>query len=217
VLITAVVIDDDTDTVEVFSDYLELLNVKVVSVGHNGKAAVELYKKHRPDVLFLDLSMPDYDGIYGLENIRAIDPKARVVVVTSVLTAIESEKLEKLRPAEIFTKPFNLDRIKTLLDKISQIKNPVIASNEKKAMISFTITQALLGISPSATNDVGTRLHAKYECYFSDCLEHPEYLRDILHETFGNGSAAIIKIIRDSLAEFEQQQEISNFLYVISK
>lgn len=217
-LITAGIIDDDKETVQVFAEYLEMLNVKVVSVGYNGKEAVEIYKKYKPDILFLDLMMPEYDGIYGLENIRAINSKANVVIITSDLDARRSEKLERLQPTEIFFKPFELEQIKMLVDKISQTKNSgMMVNNEKKALISFTITQALLNVSPAATNDIGSRLYAKHGCYFSDCLEHPEYLRDALYETFGKGAEAIIITIKQSLAEIEQQQEISNFLHVISK
>ena len=217
-MITAGIIDDDKETVQVFAEYLEMLNVKVVSVGYDGTAAVEIYKKYKPDILFLDLMMPEYDGIYGFENIRAIDSKANVVIITSDLDSYASKKLEHLRPMDIFFKPFELEQIKTLLDKISQTKNSgVLVSNEKKALISFTISQALLKVSPAATNDIGSRLYAKHGCYFSDCLEHPEYLREVLYETFGKGAEAIIKTIRQSLAEVEQQQEISNFLHVISR
>ncbi|WP_255486576.1 response regulator transcription factor [Candidatus Nitrosotenuis sp. DW1] len=69
-MITAIVIDDDIDTVDVFCDYLEIVNVKVLGRGYNGKEAVELYRKHNPNVVFLDLMMPDYDGFYALEHIR---------------------------------------------------------------------------------------------------------------------------------------------------
>ncbi|MEM4250114.1 MAG: hypothetical protein QW395_07525, partial [Candidatus Nitrosotenuis sp.] len=75
----------------------------------------------------------------------------------------------------------------------------------------------LLELSQSASNEVGDRLYAKYNCYFSDCLEHPEYLKDILYEIFGEGSSSIIKMIRDKLEKFEDQQPISNFLFVLAK
>lgn len=132
-LITAGIVDDDKETVQVFAEYLEILNVKVVSVGYNGKAAVEMYKKYKPDILFLDLMMPDYDGIYGLENIRVVDSKANIVIITADLDAHTSEKLEQLRPTEIFFKPFDLEQIKTLVNKMSQTKNSgIMVSNEKR-------------------------------------------------------------------------------------
>lgn len=117
-MITSIVIDDDVDTVDVFCDYLTIVDVKVVGRGHNGKVAVELYQKHNPDVVFLDLMMPDYDGFYALENIRRISPAAKVVVVTADLRRDTADKLKILKPTEVFIKPYDINKISELLAKI---------------------------------------------------------------------------------------------------
>lgn len=117
-MITSIVIDDDVDTVDVFCDYLTIVDVKVVGRGHNGKVAVELYQKHNPDVVFLDLMMPDYDGFYALENIRRINPAAKVVVVTADLRRDTADKLKILKPTEVFIKPYDINKISELLAKI---------------------------------------------------------------------------------------------------
>jgi DNA-binding NtrC family response regulator len=118
-MVTAIVIDDDVDTVDVFCDYLTLKNVKVLGRGHNGKDAFELYQKYKPDIVFLDLMMPDYDGFYGLENIRKINPNSKVVVITADLRQETAEKLEKLKPTEVFIKPYDIEKITKLLERIS--------------------------------------------------------------------------------------------------
>jgi DNA-binding NtrC family response regulator len=117
-MVTAIVVDDDKDTVDVFCDYLDMKDVLVVGSGGNGKDAVELYKIHRPDVVFLDLMMPDYDGFYALKEIRKIDPKARIVIITADLRADTAKKLEELKPTDIFIKPYDIDKITQMLDKI---------------------------------------------------------------------------------------------------
>jgi CheY-like chemotaxis protein len=215
-LLTAVVIDDDKNTANVCAEYLELVGVKVISVGYDGKDAVELYKKYRPDVLFSDLNMPRYDGIYALEKIQNLDPNAKIVIITANTDPKIFEKLYRFKPTEVFAKPFDMKKMTALLERIAQTKDTGIAGNEKKALVSFVITEALLKIGPSTNDEVGNRLYAKYHCYFSDCLEHPEYLKDILQEIFGNGSTAVIKIIREELVKFEDQY-IRNFLFVMSK
>lgn len=65
---TAIVIDDDHDIVDVFSDILQILQIDVIGKGYDGKEAVELYQKFTPDLVILDLMMPKYDGIYALER-----------------------------------------------------------------------------------------------------------------------------------------------------
>lgn len=216
-MVTAAVIDDDKDTVEVFVEYLKLLGVDVVAVGYDGKQASEIYKKYRPDVLFLDMLMPEYDGVYGLQEIRAMNKNAHVVMITADINKDAEERLEGMHPTEIIFKPFDMDKLKTILAKITKPATGLMATDAKKALVSFTITETLLEISPTATNEAGDRLYAKYGCYFSDCLEHPEYLKDILYEIFGEGSSSVIKIIRSKLEKLEDQQPISNFLSVLAK
>jgi CheY-like chemotaxis protein len=217
-LITAAIIDDDKDTVEVFEEYLKLLGVDVVAVGYNGKQAAEIYKKYKPDVLFLDMMMPEYDGVYGLQQIRSIDQNARVIMITADINKDAEERLEGLHPTEIILKPFNMDKLKAILTRITKPQiSGFVTTDAKKALVSFIITETLLEMSPTATNEVGDRLYAKYDCYFSDYLEHPEYLKDTLYEIFGEGSSSVIKTIKDKLKKLEDQQPISNFLSVLAK
>lgn len=116
---TCIVVDDDKDTVEVFCEYLQLKNVSVLGSGHNGKDAVEMYKKHRPDVVFLDLMMPEYDGFYALEGIREVDPGAKIIILTADLRPETTKRLEILKPTEVFIKPYDIDKIGRLLEKFS--------------------------------------------------------------------------------------------------
>jgi DNA-binding response OmpR family regulator len=76
-LLTAIVIDDDLDLTEVLSELLELHDIRVLGIGYNGKDAVQLYKKYKPDIVFLDLMMPKYDGYYGLAGIKTINKPPR--------------------------------------------------------------------------------------------------------------------------------------------
>jgi DNA-binding NarL/FixJ family response regulator len=55
----------------------------VVGEGSNGREAVELWKKHRPDVTLLDLRMPVLDGVGAIKEIRELDENAQIVVLTT--------------------------------------------------------------------------------------------------------------------------------------
>lgn len=213
-MITAGIIDDDRQTVEVFAEYLEMCKVNVVARGYDGKDAVEIYKKLKPDVIFLDLAMPVYDGIYALSEIRSSDKDAKIVVVTADLKKELEERMQELNPTEVLIKPFDVEKILAILGRIA---TPVPASDRtKNALVSFTIEQALLEIGQSAVDEVGSRLYEKHGCYFSDCLEHPEYLSEILREIFGSSHVTIVQSIRERLAEFEDQRPFSHFLLTLS-
>src|SRR5574339_847316 len=94
-MVKVIVVDDDVDTVEVFCEYLEIKDITVLGRGYNGKTAVELYEKYRPDIALLDVMMPEYDGFFGLENIKSINPDAKVIMVTANLTFDTEKKLDR--------------------------------------------------------------------------------------------------------------------------
>lgn len=121
--ISAVVIDDDKDTVAVFRDYLKLKQIDVLGIGYNGKEAVELFEKYNPDVVFLDHMMPEYNGLYALNGIRKKDPHANVIIITADNTIDTNSKIHELNPTAIVYKPFNINEIMELVDKLMRNKS----------------------------------------------------------------------------------------------
>lgn len=115
---SVIVIDDDEDVVKVFSEFLVLNGVDVKATASNGKDALELYQQFKPDVVVLDLVMPEYDGFYAFEQIIKEDPAAKVVILTGDTKEQDFVRLQRLRPAKIVSKPYDayemLDIIKDL-------------------------------------------------------------------------------------------------------
>lgn len=58
-------------------------DMDVVAEIGDGRQAVELWKKHRPDVTLMDLRMPELDGVNAIYEIRAAEPNARIIVLTT--------------------------------------------------------------------------------------------------------------------------------------
>jgi DNA-binding response OmpR family regulator len=121
----AIVIDDDIDTVELFSEYLEQHDIQVIGEGYDGKQAVEIYEKLKPDISFIDLMMPYYDGFYAILGIRQIDPNAKIIMVTADLTEDSAQKFENLNTQVIY-KPFEFEDLASTIDRMFNSK-PVAA------------------------------------------------------------------------------------------
>ena len=117
--ITSIVIDDDLDTVELFCEYLEIKGIRVVGKGYDGKEAVELYQKLKPDIVFLDIMMPHYDGFYAMEEILKVDPNAKVIMVTADLTSDTADRLEELKVGVVY-KPYEFDDILSTIYRLTQ-------------------------------------------------------------------------------------------------
>src|SRR5262249_46380331 len=58
-------------------------DMEVVAETGDGQQAAELWKKHRPDITLMDLRMPGLDGVSAIYQIRAADPNARIIVLTT--------------------------------------------------------------------------------------------------------------------------------------
>ena len=120
---TAIVIDDDDRvSIQLFRDMLRMMNIQVLASGYDGKDAVRLYKKYRPDIVFTDILMPENDGFYALEEIRKFDSRAKVVAVTADLTDETATRLEKMNISAVIYKPYDTEDIKKVLFEKFQIK-----------------------------------------------------------------------------------------------
>ena len=113
--VKAIVVDDNKDVRRVFVELLQISNIDVVGTGTNGKEAVELYQKHKPDIVFIDAMMPEYDGFYGLEKIRAYDPNAVVAIVTGSINT--EERLDDCNATTILPKPIDMDKIMNVVNQ----------------------------------------------------------------------------------------------------
>lgn len=107
---SVIVIDDDEDTVRLFSEFLEEKGIKVVGSGYDGVTAIKLYKEKKPDVVLIDIMMFNGSGFYAIKKIQEINSKAKIIAVSGDSSYSTEEKLEKLS-IQLIQKPFNLQQI----------------------------------------------------------------------------------------------------------
>ncbi len=83
-MIKVVVVDDSKFMARGMQTILEHMDFQVAGLGHDGLEGLELYKLHNPDVMLLDITMPNMDGIECLQKVRELDPDARVVMLSAI-------------------------------------------------------------------------------------------------------------------------------------
>jgi two-component system chemotaxis response regulator CheY len=91
---------------------------QVVGEATDGQQAIDAFAKLRPDVVTMDLVMPDFDGLHGLRGIRVIDPSARVLIVSAIDQKEIVDELLRLGAAEIIVKPFNRNLLQRALQAL---------------------------------------------------------------------------------------------------
>ena len=105
------VVDDAAFMRKMVSDALAKGGHEVVGEAGNGLEAVSQFQALKPDLMTLDITMPEKDGLAALADIMAADPSARVVMCSAL--GQESKVLEaiKLGAKDFVVKPFQADRV----------------------------------------------------------------------------------------------------------
>jgi two-component system, chemotaxis family, chemotaxis protein CheY len=84
----------------------------------NGLKAIDAFKANKPDMVLMDITMPEMDGLSALKELRKIDPSAKVVMLTAL--GQESVVLEAVKSGakDFVVKPFERDRILSAINKL---------------------------------------------------------------------------------------------------
>lgn len=114
-MIKVLVVDDDNDVVSSLTTILEQKGIKVIAVGYDGEEASQLFFLHKPDVVLLDLNMPNYDGHYAIEKIKQKDPNAKIIAISAYL----DKSFESNKVSAVFSKPYDVDELVEAIKKIA--------------------------------------------------------------------------------------------------
>lgn len=111
------VVDDAAFMRKMVTDALTGGGHEIVGEAGNGAEAVQRFQELRPEVMTLDITMPEKDGIAALQEIIAIDPSAKVIMCSAL--GQESKVLEsiKLGAKDFVVKPFQPDRVLSAVEK----------------------------------------------------------------------------------------------------
>ncbi|ERK31842.1 MULTISPECIES: response regulator [Clostridium] len=111
------IVDDAAFMRMMIKDILEKNGFEVVGEANNGLKAVELYKKESPDVVTMDITMPDMDGIEAVKQIKAFDPGAKVIMCSAM--GQQSMVMDAIRAGakDFIVKPFQAERVLEAIKK----------------------------------------------------------------------------------------------------
>jgi DNA-binding NtrC family response regulator len=114
---TILIVDDEKDFCTVLSDSLSQDRYQVFTA-LNGKTALQLAKKEKPDLMLLDIKMPGMDGIEVLRKIKKMKKEIVVIMFTAYGTLETARKAMKLGAYDYVTKPVDLFLLKSLVKEV---------------------------------------------------------------------------------------------------
>ncbi|MCI1943971.1 response regulator [Clostridium luticellarii] len=112
------IVDDAAFMRMMIKDILEKNGFEIVGEANNGIKAVELYKKESPDVVTMDITMPDMDGIEAVKQIKAMDPAAKVIMCSAMGQQTMVMDAIKAGARDFIVKPFQPDRVLEAINKV---------------------------------------------------------------------------------------------------
>jgi len=113
---SVLIIDDNIDIVDSMVEGMDMFGIKVVGKAYDGLEGLEQFKKLSPDIVLLDIMMPDYDGFYLLDKIYEINSKAKIIVLSGDIKEETREKLETYQLFGSFSKPVKFSELSNLIN-----------------------------------------------------------------------------------------------------
>lgn len=112
------IVDDAAFMRMMIKDILTKNGYNIAAEAENGKIAIEKYNEVKPDLVLMDITMPEMDGIQALKGIKTIDPNASVIMCSAmgqqamVIEAIQSGA------KDFIVKPFQAERVLEAVKKV---------------------------------------------------------------------------------------------------
>ena len=111
-----VMIVDDSDSIRmVLKDILDIGHHELAAEATNGFDAVEKFNETKPDLLLLDVAMPKKDGISTLKEILAVNPDAKVIMITASDNINTMKECINSGATAYLLKPFNFEDVLTAI------------------------------------------------------------------------------------------------------
>lgn len=111
------VVDDSLFMRMILKNVIQELGYEIAAEASNGMEALTKYEEIKPDLVTLDITMPEMDGMTALEEIRSRDPEAKVIMVSAMGQQALLIRAVSMGASDFIVKPFNKDRVREALKK----------------------------------------------------------------------------------------------------
>lgn len=143
--VRVMIVDDHPVVRKGLATFLETYaSIQVVAEAANGREALEIYRAAKPDVVLMDLDMPDMDGVTATAHVRNLDPESKIIILTSY------KRDEQIRGA------LKAGAIGYLLKDIpaEELAKAIVDAAEGKPVLAAEVARSLIqtATAPAETN-----------------------------------------------------------------
>lgn len=112
------IVDDSEIIREAIEEWVKPLHLNVVGLACNGREALELYRETLPDMVTLDITMPEIDGITALDLMLKINPSAKIIIISALAAKEVALTALKKGAASFLVKPFTRDELEEVFREV---------------------------------------------------------------------------------------------------
>jgi pilus assembly protein CpaE len=143
--IRVIIVDDIAETRENIRKLLQFeSDVEVVGTARTGREAIELAKESKPDVVLMDINMPDMDGITATDAIRRVLPYIQIVILSVQSDSNYMRRAMQAGASDFLTKPPTIDELNAAIRRAGTVAH----SEKAKIVVPAGATTAAPGILP---------------------------------------------------------------------
>lgn len=127
--VRVLIVDDEELTRKLVSQVLRSVGYDVVAEAKNGVEALEMFKMYKPEIVTMDVRMPQMDGISALKQLKLIDPGASVVMLTNENDKETVTEIIKAGALNYIVKPI---KRQTILQKLREARISIYENQNSK-------------------------------------------------------------------------------------
>ena len=110
------IVDDESEIVDFLRNFLRRKGIQVL-VANSGVQALDVFNKHTPAIILMDINMPDIDGLAVLKEIRTKDRFVKIIMVTGKDDKESIREADTLGANDYIIKPLELDNLYSTIVK----------------------------------------------------------------------------------------------------
>ncbi len=114
---TLLIVDDEPGIVEEVKFFFEEEGYQVYTAD-SGEDGLALIRRFQPDLLLIDVKLPDISGLKVLQAAKEISPKSKTIVITGYVDQSLIDEAEKVGRDAFFQKPFSLEALKNEVNRL---------------------------------------------------------------------------------------------------
>lgn len=212
------IVEDEINIVNLVKTILETNEYQVIDA-NNGSMGKLMYNSHQPDLIILDLGLPDMDGINFIQQIREI---SMVPIIVLSARSNESDKVEALNLGanDYVTKPFSTNelvaRVKAVLRtyKFKEIKGQSLIQKIGDLSINFEKRQVLLGKQEIKLTNTEYKILELLIIHMGKVLTYS----DIISRIWGYNDSGSIKKLQVNIANIRKKlgEKPGEYVYILN-